>query len=511
MNWVGRHCAITLTAGAVIFVMTRSSDARADLAQDATAIIEQVIEDDIAKDVVPAVACQMPLAVDYFTSTIGAIENERFSGLPLILRKEASDLLGLSILHALDPNLTTASSTPVPPPVAAGARAGAPAAAAVAPPPATTTKTRAAPSVVYRRQAIMLANLTRKKGTPASSPLAVDAATPAVQPAVTLVAAAAGAAAAVPPCPFLPWPGTPTTSKATKQMTSCLLPQGDITEEFACATALTIRDAADGEDSLLPNDLQRLAASLVVEALSQSDAPWAAGKTNWVQAATKLRRGHRPAPDGSSHGQRFLQRSEHTVRAPSRVRQRRTEGSGAIEDTRNPDHTGSGVCPRKPDDRGRMLHRRGAASVRPNVVWLARQDLPSRCDGRCGRDHRRHPCEELRGRSRQGHRLRRAAGMRKSPVRSGVLEAGAKGLHVSRGACRVLRGFARQRSSGRGRGCEFPPSGHRANRGGRRAGRAAFPREGRGFPLGARVRAARGVAPGTHRARCERDSGLPID
>jgi hypothetical protein len=236
--------------------VTTVRDARADIASDATAIIEQVIEDNIAREAVPNVACQMPLAVDYFPSTIGAIENERFSGLPVVLRKEASDLLGLAVLREFDPALFAA-----------------PGAAAVA----AAALGAAAPVVVSPKQATMLGNLTRTKATPSTSPL----------PAAP-VPAAAGAAAAAPACPFLPWPGNPGGSVATKRMSQCVPTQGNLTTELSCAAALTVRDAADGDDSLLPNDVERLASALVVQGLSTAGVAWAPAAAPWTNALAKL-------------------------------------------------------------------------------------------------------------------------------------------------------------------------------------------------------------------------------
>jgi hypothetical protein len=293
--------------------MTNATHARADVASDATAIIEQVIEDDIARQIVPSVACKMPLANDYFPGTVGAIESERFSGLPVILRKEASDLLGLAVIRELDPALlATSVSVPTSPPAATTPPAAT--ATLTAPPPAasgaavTLALSLPVPRVVPRQavhftaeQSVMLDNLTGPRtGTRArtrKSPLNVKGTASSSATTLTslgtnnvaLTSTATAAATTEPQCQFLPSPGKPGTSKATAQMSSCLQPQGTIQAELACAVALTVRDAADGDDNLLPNDAQRVAAALMITLLSEASPQWKPGSESvWVVAATKL-------------------------------------------------------------------------------------------------------------------------------------------------------------------------------------------------------------------------------
>ena len=300
-------CVVGILCG-----MTSAPHARADIASDATAIIEQVIEDDIARQVVPSVACNMPLANDYFPGTVGAIESERFSGLPVILRKEASDLLGLAVIRELDPALlATSVSVPTSPPAATPAPAATP--TVTAPPPAasgtavTFALSLPVPRVVPRQavhftadQSVMLDNLTGPRrgarARPRRSPLSVKTTTVsgATTPASlgtdkAALTSTAPAATTEPPCQFLPPPGKPGTSKATAQMSSCLQPQGTVQAELACAVALTVRDAADGDDNLLSNDAQRVAAALMITLLSEAAPQWKPGSESvWVVAATKL-------------------------------------------------------------------------------------------------------------------------------------------------------------------------------------------------------------------------------
>lgn len=244
-------------------------DAKADLAQDATAIIEQIIEDNIARETIPNVACQLPFAVNFFPATVGAIEHERFSGLSVILRKEAADLLGLVVLREMDSNVVTVSGAKVTAAAMFDRRLSpavlfdvdvkqSPAQVLAAAP--LTTALPAAVDVKAQQMSIMLTNLAQlgKK-----QPLAVP------------TGSSGGS------CPFPVDAGL--VSKATTAMTKCIAPQLDIGSELACSAALMVRDAADGDDHLLPNDAQRFITALLVAGFSATDL-----KSNWMSAATKL-------------------------------------------------------------------------------------------------------------------------------------------------------------------------------------------------------------------------------
>lgn len=109
-GWVRRRFLLQVRRRALAIALGGSAlgattHARADVVDDATSVIEQLVEDNIAHQVVPSVACKMPMAQKFFPGTVGAIESERFSGLPVILRKETSDLLGLAIVRQIDPTL----------------------------------------------------------------------------------------------------------------------------------------------------------------------------------------------------------------------------------------------------------------------------------------------------------------------------------------------------------------------------------------------------------------------
>jgi len=260
--------------------------ARADLTSDATAIIEQLIEDDIAKQVIPRIACDIPLAENYFPGTVGAIETERFGGLPVILRKETSDLIGLSVLRLMDKSMVPDEGASGPAGVAAAPAAGTPAKAA--------GKTASPQVTLNVRQQTIFSNLTRKRGE-AIKPVPLKT-QPAVQPATASVAGASASTSAASStqstsqCPFFQ-NGKPVDpgliSMATQQMTACLSTQGNVDAELACSAALTVRDAADGDDQLLPNDLQRFGSAAIVAALSKAKPALAADK-QWVDAATTL-------------------------------------------------------------------------------------------------------------------------------------------------------------------------------------------------------------------------------
>ena len=96
-------------------LLTDTTPAKADLAgtvvDDATAVITQLIEDSIATQAVPNAARRIPAACYYFPSTIGAIEDRRYSALGKVLRKEVSDAAGYGVFEAID-KITALSGDP---------------------------------------------------------------------------------------------------------------------------------------------------------------------------------------------------------------------------------------------------------------------------------------------------------------------------------------------------------------------------------------------------------------
>ncbi len=100
---LARYALISAPIAAAI--LTDTTPAKADLAgtvvDDASAIIAQLIEDNIATQAVPNAARRIPAACYYFPSTIGAIEDRRYSALPKVLRKEIADAAGYGVFDGI--------------------------------------------------------------------------------------------------------------------------------------------------------------------------------------------------------------------------------------------------------------------------------------------------------------------------------------------------------------------------------------------------------------------------
>ena len=67
-------------------VATQSRQARADWYDDSKAIIQQLIEDDLATQAVPNAAARIPALCEFFPTTIATLQDKRYKGLPTVLR-----------------------------------------------------------------------------------------------------------------------------------------------------------------------------------------------------------------------------------------------------------------------------------------------------------------------------------------------------------------------------------------------------------------------------------------
>lgn len=312
-------------------LLTDTTPAKADLAgtvvDDATAVITQLIEDSIATQAVPNAARRIPAACYYFPSTIGAIEDKRYSALGKVLRKEVSDAAGYGVFEAID-KITALSADPT---NAAPATAlvdavrtlqrqvlpkstlhkleatapPAPPAAAAAPVAGVHTKTAAglfinqkdpatgtpepqrlcyfatkadaaqrASDIAYRNDDVETAIKKLPSSAAPASVAALQAAltnygkasSPASASYAALKAAVVAAVAALGNNALSSaWTELATTvetptvaeSLATQQLRTCATKQTGDTE-IACSVAALVRDAANGDDSLLTADVQRM-------------------------------------------------------------------------------------------------------------------------------------------------------------------------------------------------------------------------------------------------------------
>ncbi len=83
-------------------LLSVSSSAHADFSEDAVAVIRQVIEDDIARQVVPNGAKKFPAVCDLFPASVYALKDRRFDGFPAIAREEVAATVGLVAFIVVD-------------------------------------------------------------------------------------------------------------------------------------------------------------------------------------------------------------------------------------------------------------------------------------------------------------------------------------------------------------------------------------------------------------------------
>lgn len=249
-----RLSAAAVAVGTMLAVGSTTTEAKADWYDDATSIVEQLIEDNIATVAVPNAASRLPVACEFFPSTVYALEAKRYNGIPVIIRKEAADAIGLFVLDKIDPLQIAPGGDP--------------------------NKLAVSPDSNVTLNAWALQMLKTAVAKPAAD--AVKKEEGATLKSATATVAAKDKVALSKQKPACSFPAThdgqqssdaATESKATKAMRLCEAPQSTLPRELGCAAALTVRDAANGDDSLLPSDVRRLAAAVVLEEASAGAIP----------------------------------------------------------------------------------------------------------------------------------------------------------------------------------------------------------------------------------------------
>lgn len=202
-----------LAALAVTAILSRT--ARADFASDAVGIVEQLVEDDVATQVVPNAAARVPATCDLLPSTIGALLAKRYNGISSVIRKELADDAGLVVVVTVEGG----DFTQLP---------GLPKTAAL------------------RQQTIDILTKLDVVGAKAPPPAFVNSPTP--------LCSFTGSAA-------------PTQAVSTTVLQACASTQASATLELACALGLAVRDGADGDASLVPADLQKGLVAIASQAV----------------------------------------------------------------------------------------------------------------------------------------------------------------------------------------------------------------------------------------------------
>ena len=186
--------------------------AKADFASDATAIVEQLVEDDVATQVVPNAATKFPATCDLLPTTVGALKAKRYNGIPAIARKELADVAGLTVVLAVEGGrFTTLPGLP-----AAGA---------------------------MRQETVDIF-------------VKLHAAT--AQPPQSFINSAA--------CSFEQGVA-PKQAVSTTVLQACAATQSTASLELACAIGLAVRDTADGDGSLVPADVRKGLVAIASEAV----------------------------------------------------------------------------------------------------------------------------------------------------------------------------------------------------------------------------------------------------
>jgi len=278
-----RVAGMSIAVGAAFFASPRT--AKADFADDVTAVVEQVVEDEVASTVIPNAARCFPIACDVLPASIYALQAKRYNGFTTVVRKELSDNAGFLVVLAVDGGnmdlLPEASATP---PVPVDLRAQTVSAFTEIlglvgiksltrqkkPYKGETTGCQFAPPSTGATSSDALTS----KATAASSTPAVD---DAANKLMKTQSSKAVAARAVPakstttagPDPTVEATVAPQQSVGTSVLQACLDAQGDLQPELACSLGLAVRDAAEGDSSLLPGDARRAleaaAAAVVLE------------------------------------------------------------------------------------------------------------------------------------------------------------------------------------------------------------------------------------------------------
>jgi hypothetical protein len=281
---------VGLSFAVAAICLAPSRTAKADFADDVTAIVEQVVEDEVASTVIPNAARCFPIACDVLPASIYALQAKRYNGFTTVVRKELSDNLGFLVVLAVDggdlSKLTLPNGNAVtlrPETVQAfneilklanvtinnGNKPypGTDVSCQFAPPAADDTSTDA---------------VTSKATAAASTPIADDRAKALktlkkknVAAAPTLKAADTGVEATV----------ADQQAVATAVLQSCLKAQGDARSEAACALGLATRDAANGDTGLLPGDAQRALEAVAAEVLVEKNGTKFSDALASIQAA----------------------------------------------------------------------------------------------------------------------------------------------------------------------------------------------------------------------------------
>jgi hypothetical protein len=210
--------------------------AHADWYSDAKDIIRQLIENNIATNVVPKAAAHVPMLCEFFPSSLAAIQATRFSGLPKVIRKEIADVVGFQVAVQLQP----------------------------------------AADQERKIKTFLATDLTARANGKIMPAIAIDVDKVVVPDQVKTLfnkkdqipKACAGA---------LPSDADENTkpdfsrlqSVATKRLRDCATAQSDPQQEIACAAAIMTRDVVAGDDALISPDLRRLLTALAAESVSK--------------------------------------------------------------------------------------------------------------------------------------------------------------------------------------------------------------------------------------------------
>jgi hypothetical protein len=200
---------IALVTLAIATLVTRH--ARADFASDAADIVEQLIEDDVATQVVPNAATKFPATCDLLPATIGALQAKRYNGIPAVVRKELADDAGLIVVLAVEGG-----------------------------------------------------NFTQLPGLPNSA---------AIRQETIDILMKLDPSAAKPPPAFVNTTTCSFTTSAPKQAAStivlqaCATTQPSASLELACALGLAVRDGASDDASLVPGDLRKGLGAIASQAV----------------------------------------------------------------------------------------------------------------------------------------------------------------------------------------------------------------------------------------------------
>lgn len=232
MRYLGAWAAAIATT---LFMLTISGAARADFSADAIAIIRQVIEDNVATQVVPNGAAELPSTCDLIPASVYALQTRRFDGFASIVREEAAATTGLVAFIVTDRG--------------ASAKLVLQSAGLTNPPIAQV-------SFPLRPQTVKL--LGRLAGDPNW------AAGSSINGANKCVFDSHVSAASVPP------PGVaPRQSVPMSVLSACAATQSLPHQELSCAIGIAVRDAANGETSKIAADGERAAVTIAAIALME--------------------------------------------------------------------------------------------------------------------------------------------------------------------------------------------------------------------------------------------------